>query len=138
MSPVEKWLWFPLVGAAIYCACTYLRGFLGAMAADIRARRRSKGCGTLTDEQKRRDQVAAYQDALIGMFVQAGLTASDGEIDTNQISVSAYEQAFEMLKRDGRAVERKVPCGLWTRRAWFFTDAEWVGAGCPDDGSGGE
>lgn len=84
----------------------------------------------MSDEtQSQKDVLCAYQDALIGMFVQAGVTLEDGRIDTNQISVSAYEQAFRLLERDGR-VKRHTSRGrlFGERVALYFTNAQWVGA----------
>jgi len=89
--------------------------------------------------QAQRDLISAYQDALISMFVQAGVVLDNGEIDTGQISVSGYEEAFDLLKRAGRVVEKRVQRQLGrTRRGWFFTNAEFCGAASgPDSGHDG-
>lgn len=42
-----------------------------------------------------------YQDALIGLLMQAGIIRDDGSIDTDAVCVSAYETAVAMLMRDG-------------------------------------
>lgn len=64
-----------------------------------------------------------YQEAVIGLLMQAGIIRDDGSLDEGSICVSAYEHAVSILERDGFIATERV--GFWKKSRRVFSFDRW-------------